>query len=116
MEGVFLRSLERKARDCEDFPWPQQEMETCQPSSVCIPDDSRAAGRPSLPSRAKALLAARAPAHRASEGLGDCGLGRHRKEKGSCASRPGPVHPPQGERAGEIYWRHLWALSHSARS
>ena len=102
MEGVFLQSLERKARDCEDFPWPQQEMETCQPSSVCIPDDIRAAGRPSLPSPAKALLAARALAHRASEGIGDCGLGRHRKEKGFVPPVLGPSVPRRAREPGKF--------------
>lgn len=102
MEGMFLWSLERKAWDFEDFPWPQQEMETCQPSSVCIPDDIRAAGRPSPPSPAKALLAARAPAHWASEGLGDCGLGRHRKEKGSVPPVLGLSVPHRAREPGKF--------------
>ena len=96
MAGMFLWSLERKARDCEDFPWPQQEMETCQPSSVCIPDDIRAAGRPSPPSPAKACWPPRHPLTGPVRASGPVALADTARRRALCLPS-GPARPPQGE-------------------
>ena len=64
MAGMFSRSLERKARDCEDFLWPQQEVETCQPSASAFLTTSEPLEgplRPPLPRPAGPLLAPKQP-------------------------------------------------------
>lgn len=98
MAGMFSWSLERKARDCEDFLWPQQEVETCQPSeSAFLTTSEPLEGplRPPLP-RPAGRLGARSPGQ---QGLGDCGLGRHGQEKGSVP--PGPARPSPAGRERE---------------